>query len=173
MKTLTKTDSFEQKLIDMQDNMKYFAFSLTGNHESAEDLVQDTFVKALTNKRKFEEGTNLKSWVFTILKNTFINEYHRAKRIQFESTQPDEESGSSLLDLSVAEHNADADIYMDEIQNAISAIPEDHRIPFEMVNAGYKYQEISEQLNVPLGTVKSRIFLCRRTLMENLQDFRN
>lgn len=173
MKTTTHTDTFDQKLIDLQDSLKYFALSLTGSRETAEDLVQETLVKALTNKKKFEEGTNLKSWVFTILKNTFINEYHRTKRIQFENAQPAEETGGSLLQLSVADNNADLGVHMGEIKTAISAIPEEQRIPFEMVNAGYKYQEISEHLNVPLGTVKSRIFLCRRMLMENLKDFRN
>ncbi len=160
---------FNYKLMGLQDNLKYFAYTLTSNYDDAQDLVQETFLKALTNREKFTENTNLKAWAFTILKNTFINNYRKNLR---NNTIVDKTDDLYFLNLSTESNIGlpDADYSAKEIQNAISQITEEQRKPFEMYNQGYKYKEIADQLNLSIGTVKSRIFFTRKKLMEALKD---
>jgi RNA polymerase sigma factor (sigma-70 family) len=159
---------FNYKLLGLQKNLKYFAYTLTSNYEDAQDLVQETYLKALTNRDKFTANTNLKAWTFTIMKNTFINNYRQSVRNNTILDKTDDlyylnltkESGIGL---------PDADISAKDIQREIKRIDEDQRMPFEMYNQGYKYKEIAEKLNLSIGTVKSRIFFTRKKLMEALE----
>jgi RNA polymerase sigma-70 factor (ECF subfamily) len=154
----------------MQNKLLYYALSLTSDHEKAHDLVQETFLKALTNRDKFTQNTNLKAWVYTIMKNTFINEYRKNEKkkntfdranqdmqlkIQHDRSYPSPESGYDSK----------------EIIKSIRALEEEYRIPFEMFLDGYKYKEIAEVLNIPLGTVKSRIFFARKKLEKALKGY--
>jgi RNA polymerase sigma factor (sigma-70 family) len=159
---------FNYKLLGLQKNLKYFAYTLTSNYEDAQDLVQETYLKALTNRDKFTANTNLKAWTFTIMKNTFINNYRQNVRNNTILDKTDDlyflnlnrESGIGL---------PDADISTKDIQREIKRIDEDQRKPFEMYNQGYKYKEIAEKLHLSIGTVKSRIFFTRKKLMEALE----
>jgi RNA polymerase sigma factor (sigma-70 family) len=159
---------FNYKLLGLQKNLKYFAYTLTSNYEDAQDLVQETYLKALTNRDKFTANTNLKAWTFTLMKNTFINNYRQSVRNNTILDKTDDlyylnltkESGIGL---------PDADISAKDIQREIKRIDEDQRMPFEMYNQGYKYKEIAEKLNLSIGTVKSRIFFTRKKLMEALE----
>jgi len=163
---------FNHSLLGLRDKLKYFAYSLTANHEDADDLIQDTFVKAFTNKDKFDPATNLKAWVYTIMKNTFINKYRKDTKI---STVIDNTKDLYYLNNSNSTEITSPDsVYNhNELVKVIDGLQDDHRIPFQMHFQGYKYKEIAESLNLSIGTVKSRIFFSRKKLMEKLRDFQN
>ncbi|HSV75727.1 MAG TPA: RNA polymerase sigma factor [Bacteroidales bacterium] len=160
---------FNYKLLSLQKNLNYFAYTLTSNYEDAQDLVQETYLKALTNRDKFTDDTNLKAWAFTIMKNTFINNYRQAVR---NNTILDKTDDLYFLNLSreSGEGQPDSSYHVKEIQKEIRSIDEEQRKPFEMYNNGYKYKEIAEKLNLSIGTVKSRIFFTRKKLMDSLSQ---
>ena len=163
---------FNTKLLSLRDNLHYFANSLASNREEAEDLVQDTFVKALTNKDKFIENTNLKAWTYTIMKNTFINNYRRSQKANTFS-----DSTNDQYYINIPRHNdsesPDSNVSVKEIRRAINNLEDVHRLPFEMHTKGFKYKEIAEELDLSIGTVKSRIFFTRKKLMKALSDYQN
>ncbi len=160
---------FNYKLMGLQNNLKYFAYTLTSNYDDAQDLVQETFLKALTNRDKFAENTNLKAWTFTIMKNTFINNYRQNVR---NNTIVDKTDDLYFLNLSKESSLGlpDSDYSVKEIQDVIYQVSPEQRKPFEMYNQGYKYKEIADVLNLSIGTVKSRIFFTRKKLMEALKE---
>jgi RNA polymerase sigma factor (sigma-70 family) len=163
---------FNNSLIGMKSNLQKFAMSLTSDRDSALDLVQDTYLKAITYKDKFVDYTNLKAWVFTIMKNTFINNYRRGIR---ENTMVD---GTQDLYYINMPHDkgfiSPESVYSEnEIEKAIDSLEDEFRIPFRMHIEGYKYKEISDELNLKIGTVKSRIFFTRQKLMKILKDYNN
>ncbi len=160
---------FNYKLLGLQKNLKYFAYTLTSNYEDAQDLVQETYLKALTNREKFTDNTNLKAWTFTIMKNTFINNYRQNVR---NNTILDKTDDLYYLNLSTKSSVGlpDSDFTLKEIKQTINTISSEQRTPFEMYNNGYKYKEIAEELNLSIGTVKSRIFFTRKKLMEALKE---
>ena len=161
---------FNQNLIGMKSNLQRFAMSLTSDRDTALDLVQDTYLKAITYKDKFVDYTNLKAWVFTIMKNTFINNYRRNQKANtiIDSTE-------DLFYLNIPRKSdfpsPDSKYSEKEINKSISKLDADQRMPFEMHHQGYKYKEIADHLNISIGTVKSRIFFTRRKLMDTLKDF--
>ena len=164
------TIEFNSKLISMEDNLERFALSLTSNREEAKDLLQETYLKALTYKDKFVEFTNLKAWAFTIMKNTFINNYRKSIR---ENTTVDNTKDLYFLN-NIRESQLvrpDSDFAYKEINKAINALQDEFKIPFRMHTEGYKYKEIAETLDLKIGTVKSRIFFTRKKLMEVLKDY--
>lgn len=155
----------------MQGNLLSFALKLTLNRDEAQDLVQDTTLKALNNEEKFVDNTNFKGWMLTIMRNIFINNYRKTAR---ENTLVD--NSDDLFHLNLPQDSGldtpDGAFAVNEITSIISQFPEDFRQPFSMHIAGYKYEEISEILSMPLGTVKSRIFFTRKRLREILKDYR-
>ncbi len=161
---------FNYKLLGLQKNLKYFAYTLTSNYDDAQDLVQETYLKALTNRDKFTDNTNLKAWAFTIMKNTFINNYRQSVR---NNTILDKTDDLYYLNLSKESKmsSPESKLSEKEISKKINAIEKDQRKPFEMYNEGYKYKEIAERLDLSIGTVKSRIFFTRKKLMEELKDY--
>ncbi|MEZ4999356.1 MAG: RNA polymerase sigma factor [Bacteroidales bacterium] len=165
------TIEFNNNLIGLKSNMMKFALSLTADHTRAEDLVQDTFMKAITYQDKFVDYTNLKAWVFTIMKNTFINNYRRSVK---ENTIID--SSAELYFLSMPQDSGfespESNYSTDEINRVIESLEDEFRIPFQMHVQGFKYKEIADKLDLKIGTVKSRIFFTRKKLMEQLSDFR-
>jgi RNA polymerase sigma-70 factor, ECF subfamily len=161
---------FNNSLIEMKGNLQRFAMSLTADRDSALDLVQDTYLKAITYKDKFVDYTNLKAWVFTIMKNTFINNYRRNVK---ENTIIDGTQDLYFLNLphdkgSISPESSYAE---EEIRKAIDSLSDDFRIPFKMHVDGFKYHEIAEKLGLKIGTVKSRIFFTRQKLMLKLRDY--
>lgn len=170
MSTLATT-VFQQRLIELQDNMLNFAYSLTANREEARDLLQDTTLKVLDNSDKFTANTNFKGWVFTIMRNIFINNYRRLTRNQTIVDQTED-----LYHLNLPQESGFATpegaFNAKEITKIINGFPDEYRIPFSMHIAGYKYNEIAEKMGLPLGTVKSRIFFTRQKLQSLLKEFR-
>ncbi|MBG0860219.1 MAG: RNA polymerase sigma factor [Bacteroidales bacterium] len=164
------TFEFNSSLIGMKPNLQRFAMSLTSDRDTALDLVQDTYLKAITYKDKFVDFTNLKAWVFTIMKNTFINNYRRniKENTIIDGTQDlyylnqPYDKGSISPESSYAEA---------EILKAINSLDDEFRIPFQMHLDGYKYKEIADKLSLKIGTVKSRIFFTRQKLMLMLKDY--
>ena len=139
---------------------------LTRDINDAEDLIQETIVRALTNEDKFQEGTNIKAWLFTIMKNIFINDYRKKSK---RNTVIDTTDNLYYLNASTTISNAGERAFvMNDIRNALMKISNELRVPFLMHYKGYKYHEIAEQLNLPLGTVKSRIFFARKELKDML-----
>ena len=162
--------SFKEDVIGMQNNLMNFAFKLTMDKDRASDLVQDTTLKALDSEAKFAENVNFKGWLFTIMRNIFINNYRRTVR---ESTVLDtSDSIFHVSDTRPAPETPDGIYAVSEISELIARIPADFSKPFQMHVAGYKYEEIAEILDLPLGTVKSRIFTTRTQLKALLKDYR-
>lgn len=161
---------FQTRLLSLQDNLFSFALTLTANKEDAQDLLQDTTLKVLDNRDKFVDNTNFKGWVMTVMRNTFINNYNRIVR-----THSIVESGADLYNVDSIDHSGfdspEGNIDMHEINRAIEGLSEDMKTPFALFISGYKYDEISEMMGIPMGTVKSRIFVARQRLQNELKDF--
>jgi RNA polymerase sigma-70 factor (ECF subfamily) len=166
------TLSFDDRIVKMSDVLEYFALSLTKDKEQAQDLLQETLLKALTYKDKFTPDTNLKAWMHTIMRNTFINDYRKSIRTRTVVTTKDD---IEVLDFVPATTFAapDSAISHKEIMQFINKLGEQYRVPFIMHFNGYKYKEIADQLNIPIGTVKSRIYLAKQSLMANLSGVRD
>ena len=165
------TTAFQENLTKLQDNLLNFAYKLTSNRDDAYDLLQDTTLKALDNEDKYADNTNFKGWVFTIMRNLFINNYRRNARA---ATIVDTTDNLYHLNLSPDSGlESPEDSYgAKEITSAIAEFSDEYRIPFSMHVAGYKYSEIAEEMDLPLGTVKSRIFFARKKLQERFASYR-
>jgi RNA polymerase sigma-70 factor (ECF subfamily) len=164
------TMEFNKQLTNLQANLSYFANTLTQNSEDAKDLVQETYLKALTYRDKFEDNTNLKAWTYTIMKNTFINNYRRNSKINMVL-----DSTADLFFLNSSKSAEDASpesvLSHKEVSAIVDNLEDEHRIPFKMHHDGYKYKEIADHLDLSIGTVKSRIFFSRKKLMKSLHDY--
>ena len=161
---------FKRELLEMQSELQRFAFKLTADREEANDLLQETSLRALQNMEKYTPDTNFKAWVYTIMRNIFINNYRKVLReqtfVDFTDNLHNIDSVQLTMD-SVTENDYDRK----ELCRVLNSLPDSSRIPFSMFVSGFKYREIAEKLSLPLGTVKSRIFLTRRSLQEELKDF--
>ena len=164
------TTLFKNNLMNLQSNMLNFAMMLTQNRDNAYDLLQDTTLKALDNEDKYAENTNFKGWVFTIMRNIFINNYRRTSRAQVVNDTTDDCYHLNLCQ-DTAFETPEGSLTAGEITDAINEFDEKYRVPFSMHVAGYKYQEIAEKMDLPLGTVKSRIFFARQQLQERFADY--
>ena len=162
---------FQERLLKLQDNLLNFAYMLTANREEAEDLLQDTTLKALDNRDKYIDNINFKGWVFTIMRNIFRNNYRRMVRNQTVVDRTED-----LFHLNLPQESGfdtpDGTYTIKEIRRAINSFPDEYRVPFAMHIAGYKYHEIATHLGLPLGTVKSRIFFARQKLQSILKDYK-
>lgn len=161
---------FDKVLLQNADFLKPFAINLTRDSEAANDLYQETMYKALANHEKYNAGTNIKAWLFTIMRNIFINDYRRKakQRTIFDSTPND-----FLIDTKQpsTSNAAESGLRMKEIETAVHQLPEIFKVPFRLYFDGYKYQEIADVLGEPLGTVKSRIHFARKLLKERLTRY--
>ena len=159
------------KLLSLQSNLLNFAYMLTSNYDDAYDLLQDTTLKALDNEDKYVDNVNFKGWVFTIMRNIFINNYRKVVR---SSTVVDKTE--ELYHLNLPQDSGfqtpEGSFAAMEITKAINSFSDEYRVPFSMHVAGYKYNEIAEKMNLPLGTVKSRIFFARQKLQQQFHDYR-
>lgn len=163
------TLQFNDSLLGLQDRLRYFALSLTSNDNDASDLLQETILKALTYRNQFVSNTNFKAWVFTIMKNTFINNYRRDQKSKntFDST----DDAIRLANKKNYESETPEVVHsVLELNNTIERLEDEFRIPFRMHTEGFKYKEIAEKLSLPIGTVKSRIFFTRKKLQEMLKE---
>ena len=162
---------FQDRLLGLQDNLLNFAYMLTANREEAKDLLQDTTLKALDNEDKYIDNVNFKGWVFTIMRNIFINNYRRVVRNQTIIDQTED-----LYHLNLPQDSGfaspEGSFTVKEITTAINSFSEEYRIPFSMHVAGYNYHDFAEKMDLPLGSVKSRIFFARQRLQELLKDYK-
>jgi len=142
-----------------------YAYNLTKSIDDAKDLYQETAYRAIKNQDKFRPGTNFKAWLFTIMKNIFINGYRKKLKANTftDSTDNDYFINSGNV---VVSNQGDSNIMVAEIKDMIRGLDESFKVPFMMHYSGYKYQEIAEYLELPLGTIKSRIFFARKELKE-------
>ncbi|TCC88567.1 sigma-70 family RNA polymerase sigma factor [Pedobacter frigiditerrae] len=163
---------YNQLLNDHTPMLRTFAYRFTRDNEEVDDLMQDTMIKAIKNYGQFKEGTNIKAWLFTILRNTFINEYRRNTRKNALITT-EKEISSAHLSQSATSNAGEANFAMADIQKALASIPEHYRIPFVKYFEGYKYEEIAVELNIPIGTVKTRIHMARQILQKKLKPYRS
>jgi len=163
---------FNNALLGLSDKLHYYALSLTSDSERANDLLQETFLKALTYRDKFTQNTNFKAWIYTIMKNTFINDYRR--NVKTKNTFDGSNNDFHLMFSKDKVYPAPDSFYSSkEINKSIDALEDEYKVPFTMFLEGFKYKEIAESLNLSIGTVKSRIFFSRKKLMEKLRDYKN
>ncbi|MEM6877770.1 MAG: RNA polymerase sigma factor [Bacteroidota bacterium] len=159
---------FNAQFDQMTGMLQSFAYNLTKNAEDAKDLYQETAFRAMTNRDKFRMGTNLKAWLFTIMKNIFINNYRKKMKANTIMDNTDNlyylNSGRQTI-----ENDGDGNILIKELRRMIDQLDDSTRVPFLMHYQGYKYQEIADQLELPLGTVKSRIFFARKDLKAQIK----
>ncbi len=166
---MTPSMNFGVEIMQYEGILRPFAFNLTRNREESEDLIQDTIYRALSNKEKFAEGTNIKAWLFTIMRNIFINNYRRNQK---RNTVTDTSDNQYLLNSTkkVERNGSESAFIAEDIKKAMVEVSKDFTEPFMMYHNGFKYQEIAEKLDLPLGTVKSRIFFARKELQARLKD---
>ncbi|HMO61345.1 MAG TPA: RNA polymerase sigma factor [Ferruginibacter sp.] len=164
------TVEFNQMLLSNADFLKPFAFTLTRDNEVAKDLLQETMYRALANKDKYNVGTNIKAWLYTIMRNIFINNYRRRAR---QNTIFDSSANDFLLNLKQAtiSNTAEAGMNLKDMKAAVHQLPHIFRNPFMLYCDGYKYHEIADMLKEPLGTIKSRIHFARKLLKEQIRRF--
>jgi len=164
------TKEFNQLLLQNTDFLKPFAVTLTKDQETAKDLLQETMYRALANQEKYSVGTNIKAWLYTIMRNIFINNYRRKAK---QNTIFDNSTNDFLLDYnqSTIDNGAESNLRMKDIYAAIHSLPDIFKQPFMLYFEGYKYHEIADNLGEPLGTIKSRIHFARRLLKEQINKF--
>ncbi len=162
------TKDFQVHFSNLTPSLNSFAYNLTKNREEAEDLYQETAFRAYTNRDKFNPGTNFKAWLFTIMKNIFINNYRRRSKM---STIMDSTDNNYYINSGANKigNGGEASILNQELTGMIESLDDEIKKPFMMHFTGFKYQEIADQLMLPLGTVKSRIFFARKALKNLVQ----
>jgi RNA polymerase sigma-70 factor, ECF subfamily len=161
------TLDFDGQLNKLSNMLLIFAYNLTKNSDDAQDLYQETAYRVLTNREKFREGTNFKAWVFTIMKNIFINNYRKKAK---SNIIVDETDNLYYINLGgTIKNGAESDMMMEELESMVEALDTSIRVPFVMHYQGFKYQEIADHLALPLGTIKSRIFFARKELKEHIE----
>ncbi|GEO11633.1 RNA polymerase sigma factor [Segetibacter aerophilus] len=164
------TIEFNQMLLANAEFLRPFAITLTRDNETAKDLFQETLFRALANKEKYNVGTNIKAWLYTIMRNVFINNYRKKAR---QNTVLDSTPNDFLLDYNqtTTHNNAEATLQLKEIQLSIHQLPDIFKKPFMLYFDGFKYHEIAGMLKEPLGTIKSRIHFARKLLKAQIQRY--
>jgi RNA polymerase sigma factor (sigma-70 family) len=175
---LEKNRVFDKEFMPHIDSMYNFAFRLTNDEDDANDLVQDTYLKAFRFINSFSQGTNAKAWLFRILKNSFINDFRKKSKEpakvdyqDVETTYNSEEDAETnqTVDLRV---ESVQDLIGDEIANALNALPVDFRTVIILCDVeGFTYEEMAKILDIPIGTVRSRLHRARMLLKEKLQSY--
>lgn len=168
---MTKIE-FNTLVMRQASSLKMYALHFTHDSEDANDLVQDTLLKAITYYNKFRDGTNLKGWLYTIMKNTFINNYRKFIKVSAFITKSEEIPSSNLL-FSSSKNQGESKFVMDDIKHALEKLPEEYYVPFIKYYEGHKYHEIADYIGIPIGTVKTRIHVARKLLKKSLKPYDN
>ena len=172
---MTAPSEFEDLVRPHADALYRTALRMTGNGAAAEDLVQECFLKAWKNLHRFERGTNFKAWIFTILTNSYINDYRRAARApavvtDFAEVEP--AGAEELPQLTAQDVGRLGDRLGDRAKKALEKVPDEFRIVFLLATIEEtSYKDIAAMLGIPIGTVMSRLFRARTILREELADF--
>ena len=166
------TLEFQQHLVSLRQQLYYFALSLTKDRDDAQDLLQESILRALTYRDKFQDNTNFKAWLYTIMKNTFINAYRRNTKTKQLISKGDEIALNRAFKQNSYDHS-ESRLNAKEIIRHIEALDDQYKVPFTRYYNGYKYEEIASEMHLPLGTIKSRIFIARKILMDALKQFQN
>ena len=162
------TPDFDKMLVDNTNFLQPFAFGLTRDNETAKDLLQETIYRALANREKYNVGTNIKAWLYTIMRNIFINNYRRKAKQQTIFDKSDNDFFINYNQVTVT-NPVEGDIKLKEIKRAVNELPAIFKNPFCLYCDGYKYHEIADMLDEPLGTIKSRIHFARKLLKAQLE----
>ncbi|KAA5549327.1 RNA polymerase sigma factor [Adhaeribacter rhizoryzae] len=162
---------FTNQVQTLSYSLKPVALNLTRDLDDAKDLIQETLMKALLNKEKFKAGTNLKAWLYTIMRNSFINNYNKITKRSTTLDNTDQITFLNTDDRFVAQNSATGSFAMNDINKAIEYLSEEYRTPFMMYYTGFKYLEIADKLQIPIGTVKNRIHIARKELKEMLRVY--
>jgi RNA polymerase sigma factor (sigma-70 family) len=162
-----KAADFSQEIISLRPILKSFTLRFTRDREESLDLVQDTMLKALMYRDKFRNDTNLKGWLFTIMRNTFINNYRKAQRFRVNHDETREQYFLHVKDTHTF-NLPDSSHEYNDIWKQVNTVKEELQVPFKMHASGYKYSEIAEHLKIPIGTVKNRIFQARKEIQTKL-----
>ena len=163
--------NFDNLLYTASKTLKAPALKYTRNTDDANDLIQETLLKALKNRHSFQEGTNIKAWLFIIMKNTFISKYHKVDK-KNKLVDPIENAYELVSHGTIDFNQGVSSVNMEVIQKAIDNLEDELKRPFLMHFQGFKYEEIAEKLNKPMGTIKNRIHVARKFLMNELKDFK-
>lgn len=161
------TKDFNLMIASQGEFLRPYAQSLTHNTEDANDLFQETMLKALLNKDKYSMGTNLKGWLYTIMRNIFINGYRKKKRFSLISADVSEDVVINYANVT-AKNDGWGNARLAEVKTAMNDLPKDFSVAFELHYIGYKYKEIAGMLNEPIGTIKSRIHFARKVLSSKI-----
>lgn len=163
---MTRT-TFYTQFDPMSTVLKSFAYNLTKNMDDARDLYQDTAFRAFSNREKFKQGTNLKAWLMTIMRNIFINNYRKKKK---QNTILDSTDNNYYINSGkhTSRNEGEGNILLEELKGMIAELDAELKVPFMMHYQGFKYQEIADKFELPLGTVKSRIFFARAALKDKI-----
>lgn len=161
---------FDAQVTSQFRSLNSYAFHFTRDVDNSSDLVQDTMLKAFSYYNKFREGTNLRAWLYTILKNTFINHYRKNVKTNALIYKPDTISSSDLFK-SAVKNEAEGKFVMDDIQRTLTKLSSEYYLPFSMYHEGYKYHEIADLFQIPIGTVKTRIHVARQLLKKKLKPY--
>ena len=161
---------FTYNIGKVSKSLRPFALRLTKDSEDANDLLQDTLLKAYTNRDKYTDGTNLKAWLYTIMKNTFITNYQRMVRKNTFIDTTDNLHYINSTDSST-DNLAYSSFAQEDIARAVNNLDDTYRTPFMMHFRGFKYHEIAAKLDIPIGTVKNRIHIARKELKSKLHVY--
>jgi RNA polymerase sigma factor (sigma-70 family) len=164
------TKAFNLNIFSHKDSLFSFAFSFTKDTDDANDLFQETMLKAINYSSQFKEGTNLKAWLYTIMRNTFINNYRKSSKTDRIMTVTDDLTSDKLF-LSASMNGCEGKFVMDDIYKALSKLQPEYYTPFIKYFEGYKYHEIADELKIPIGTVKTRIHVARQILKKQLRIY--
>jgi RNA polymerase sigma-70 factor, ECF subfamily len=159
---------FNNRVIGIQPKLLRYALTLTFNEDDARDLLQDSILRALKFKEKFAENTNFNAWMHVIMRNTFINDYRRKSRTSQKDTSMDEVP--YLANFHYSRETPEMHLSEKNIRQTIELLDNDLKTPFNMYVYGFKYKEIAEKLNIPIGTVKSRISFARKQLQQMIAN---
>lgn len=171
-----KKDSIKEEAVSYIDQLYRVAYHLTKTKHDAEDLVQDTYLRAIINYGKFEPGTNLKAWLTKILYNLFVNRYHHDKKIAAFERHPTDTETSWLDKVEGNAPGPEAEFLQmelkDKLKEALDSLSEEFAAPIVLVDiGGFSYAEVAEIISCPIGTVRSRLFRGRNSLASKLREY--
>lgn len=164
---------FQQALMGQYDQLYRVARGMAANVQDAEDLLQDTYCKALNGQASYQPHTNLGGWLYTIMRNTFLTQqrHHHRRPRPFTELEKESPGHPTWLEPSLSAAHVERGLLREAIEQALDEIRPEHRLPLLRYLAGYRYREIAQEMDLSLANVKVRIHLARQVLRERLGDW--